>query len=313
MPLITYNEFPANTQKGGTIREDLQDYIANLAPAETPLFSGLEDVKVNAGLVEWLVDSFPPGAHNAMLEGIAFTEYNISLPARAAALTQLFYKSGSISDKQRAVAHAGFADPKTYAEFKALMGLKLDIEHALHRGSAVSGAAGVAPQFNGLLNSNLLSFTLMTGPNQTLTETIFNDILELIYQSGTARPAEVFCNSRVKRAISAFSTRNTFQVAAADRRQILTTDIYESDFGVSRVFLSREQLRGGVGSSANPFVDSWVAIDPQYFVKGWLSPVRQEDLPRDGLRDRFQLSAELTLICRNRAAGGGAIHTYGTG
>lgn len=52
---VTWQEFDSGGRpQGGTIREDLQDFIANVSPQETPLLSGLRQVRVQSGYVEWL-------------------------------------------------------------------------------------------------------------------------------------------------------------------------------------------------------------------------------------------------------------------
>ncbi len=299
MPLITYHEFPSGAQKGGSIREDLQDFISNVSPQETPLLSRLRQVGVDAGFVEWQVDQLQDAAVNAMVEGAAFTDQSLVNPQRASNLVQTFYKSGSISDRSRSVAHAGMPDPLVYHTFKKFVELKRDIELALTRGTAVSGTAGTAAQLNGFL-SVLTNITASSGT--TLTEAVFNDILELVYHNGSVNPSEVYAGSRIKRTISGFNTKNTFTLDANAREQVLTTDVYASDFGTLRIFPHRQQLRS---ASVTETGNSWIVIDPEYFQTGWLQPVRREVLSRDGLRTPFQLSAELTLIYRNALAGGG--------
>ena len=135
MPYLTWQEFTSGGRpQGGTIREDLQDYVANVSPKETPLLSGLRQVRVKSGYVEWLEDSLASRGDNAWLEGIAFTDQNLTMPSRSFAHVQTFYKSGAVSDKERQVDHAGFDDPFTYQELKKFLELKNDVEHALHRG-----------------------------------------------------------------------------------------------------------------------------------------------------------------------------------
>lgn len=52
MPLLSYNEFAASSQVGGSIREDLMDFIESLSPSDTPLYNNLSQVQVHAGYVE---------------------------------------------------------------------------------------------------------------------------------------------------------------------------------------------------------------------------------------------------------------------
>lgn len=129
MPLLTHQEFTSGGRpQGGSIREDLQDFIANVSPRDTPLLSELRQVSVDGGFVEWQTDSLPARAHNANVEGIAFTDVALTTPSRLFAHTQLFTKFGSVSDKQRAVTHAGFSDALAYQERKSFLSLKNDIK-----------------------------------------------------------------------------------------------------------------------------------------------------------------------------------------
>lgn len=278
--------------------EDLQDYIANVTPKDVPLLAGLRQVRVDTAFVEWLEDVLPGRGHNAVLEGIAYTEYGVSMPIRRYTHVQTFYESGAVSDIERQVEHAGFEDALSYAEQKAFLTMRNDIEHALHRGSAATGATSAARQFAGLLN--VITTNATGGSGLTLTESVFNDMLETVWQSGEVSPSEIFVNSRLKRTISGYTTNVTRNIDAADKRQVLATDMYDSDFGTLRVYLSRDQLRS---ASVTAKGNSIAVIDPAYFVTGWLQTARREILPRDGLRDRFQMSASTTLIAKTEKAG----------
>jgi len=326
MPYVTWQEFSSGGRpQGGTIRESLQNFVANVAPQETPLLSGLQQVRVQSTYVEWLEDTLPARGFNAVKEGISYTEMAVSLPIRRFAHCQTFYKSGAVSDIERLVSHAGFEDPMVYAEQKAFLSLKNDIEHALHQGTAATGSTDAYRQIGGLLSILSTNFTnmIVAGDSYytgvTLTESILNDILELVYANGTVQPSELYCGPKIKRTISGMNTKTTFQLNAAERRQILATDWYVSDFGDLKIFLARDQAKTSGKLCSGPITEldaddrpptdkdnSFVVIDPRYFQTGWLHEVRREILPRDGLRDRFQLSATVCLICKSERAGGGA-------
>ncbi len=299
MPYTTWQEFTSGGRpQGGSIVEDLQDFIANVSAKDVPLLAGLEQRGVATAFVEWQEDVLPGRGHNAVLEGIAYTEYGVSMPVRRFAHVQTFYESGAVSDTERQVEHAGFDDALSYAEQKAFLSMRNDMEHALHRGSAATGATSAARQFAGLLN--VITTNTTDGSGLTMTESVFNDMLELIWQTGEINPTEVYVNSRLKRTISGYTTNVTRNIDAADKRQIQATDFYDSDFGTLRMYLSRDQLRSAtVGAKGN----SICVIDPMYFRTGWLQTARREILPRDGLRDRFQMSASMCLMARTEKAG----------
>lgn len=293
--LDTWAEIVAGTLKSNnTIREDLQDAIYNVSPMETPLLSTLQQAPVRARYTEWMVDSYASAAANAQLEGIAHTCLDLTVPTRAVNVTQIFYKGGEVSDSQRAVEHAGMDDPFVYYEGKHVVEIKRDIELALVRGTLVSGDTDTASNLGGFFDKIDTNRTTMS--SVTLTETIFNNLLELTWGNTAVYPTDVYVGSRLKRTISQFATRTTSFLSAEDRKQILTTNQYDSDFGVLTIHLHRDVL-----SNAS-FCDMLV-IDPNWFATGWLQPLRREVLSRDGLRDRYQISAELTLLFRNEKAG----------
>jgi hypothetical protein len=292
----TWDEIVASTLRSNkTIREDLQDAIYNVTPAETPLLSRLQMVGVDNMYVQWLVDVYADAAANAQLEGIAFTDLDLTVPTRAANITQIFYKGGKVSDRQRAVEHAGFDDPFVYYEGKHVVEIKRDMELAIVKGSAATGDTDTANQMNGFLNFLSTNNTDQSGV--TLTEKIFNDVLELVWGNTAMFPNEVYVGPQLKRTISIYSTKVTPFVQAAERRQILTTSMYESDFGTLSVNLHRDLASAAAGAN------EMLVIDPNWFATGWLQPLRREILARDGKRDRYQISAELTVLFRNEKAG----------
>ncbi len=130
----------------------------------------------------------------------------------------------------------------------------------------------------------------------TLTESVFNDLLELTWGNTAVMPTEVYVGPKLKRTVSLYATKVTPFLDAEDKKQVLTTTRYESDFGVVSIDLHRD-----LNNTAS-FCEMLV-IDPNWFATGWLQPLRREVLPRDGKRDRYQISGEFTLLFRNEKAG----------
>jgi hypothetical protein len=293
--LSTWDEIVASTlRSNNTIREELMDAIYNVTPHETPLLSRLSAVGVGNMYVQWLVDAFAAAADNAQLEGIAATDYDLTVPTRADNITQIFYKGGKVSDRQRAVEHAGLEDPFVYYEGKHVVEIKRDMELALVKGSAATGTTGTANQMGGFMNVISTNKTSMS--SVTLTEGVFNDLLELTWGNTAVMPTEVYVGPKLKRTISLYATKVTPFLDAEDKKQVLTTTRYESDFGIVSIDLHRD-LRNTAS-----FCEMLV-IDPNWFATGWLQPLRREVLPRDGKRDRYQISGEFTLLYRNEKAG----------
>jgi hypothetical protein len=225
---------------------------------------------------------------------------------------QSFAEWGIVSDEQRLVGHYN-EDPYTYQVRKKLNALLNDIEHALHRGSAVSGAAASTRQFAGLLNiadsTTVTTFLADAASTVTLTEEVMIDLMQVFRDNSLdVLPSQLYVNSFLKRTISEFSTRVTRNADAAARRQELIIERHTSDFGDLDVMYSEDQIQGAAKGTPG---HSMSFIDPQFFQVGWLRPPTVENLTRDGFRDRFQINAQATLVFRNTSGQGHALNLAG--
>ena len=306
--LLSYQEYGLGAgtfgAPSGSIPEDLRDFIENVSAVDRPAMAILRKSRVNTVFVEWLEDTLASRAHNALNEGAGATDPSLTTPSRTAAHVQIFAKWGQVSDTQRNVDHAGMADMFLYQEQKAVNECMNDMEHAIHRGSAVTGASGTNTnrrQMAGFLNFLSTNFTSSSGT--TFTEEVFNDLTQLFVDGGTElRPNTVFVNSLLKRTISLYSTQVTRNVNAMDAMQKLTVGVYEGDFGRMNIYYSRDQLKSGTKTTQG---NSIVIIDPEFFELGFLQSLQSEVLARNGLRTQFQISAEMTLVYRTEKAGAG--------
>jgi len=298
--LQTWDEIVAATLRSdATIREELQDAIHNVDPFRTPLLSRLRQVPIDNNHVQWLTDSFRAAATNAWLEGIAFTAQALTTPSRSSNTTQIFYDGGSVSDRQKVTGHAGVADPISYYEGKDLIEMKKDMELALVKGSAATGSSNVVSQLGGFMN--IVSTNKTSTSSVTLTEIIFGNLLEMVWDDTDAMPTDVYVGPKLKRTISGYSTDVTRNIAAEEKRQLLIVNQYDSDFGAVNIHLHRDM------TSSESACDL-LCIDPNYFATGWLQPLKRETLTRDGKRDRYQISGEFTLLYGNEKAAMAAAH-----
>lgn len=299
--LLSYQELVGDVgpKSDGSIIEDLRDFVENVSAIDRPALAMLRKSRVRTHYVEWNTDTLAARGDNAWTEGVTHTDQAITVPTRSTASVQIFAKFGQVSDVQRAIEHVGMEDAFLYHERKKVAEVLNDMEHAIHRGSMVTGASGTARRMAGLLNIISTNTTVSTGT--TLTEDVFGDFLQLFTDGGTEiRPSVCFGNSYVKRTISHYSTRVTRNIDATAREQLLTVDAYESDFGRVNVFYSRDQLKSASKTTAG---NTFVIIDPRFFELGFLQNLQSETLARDGLSTKFQISAMMTLIYRSELAG----------
>ena len=305
--LVTWDEFSGTEVKGGTIKEIVMSEVANLVATDRPLMALLDVDDVESTFVERLEDTLGSRAHNAQPEGVAFTAPDLTTPSRLGYHVQTFTKWGQVSDEQRKTSHYN-EDPFSYQVGKATEELMNDIEHTLHQGTVVSGASGTARQLEGLISVFNVAGTTTFETNSsgtTFTEQKFIERLQTFKDNDlTTMPRVALVNSWLKRSISEFSTKVTRNVDAIGRQQILLIERHSSDFGTVDIVYSRDQLKA---ASATTNGNSFIVIDPAQFSTGWFSRPTFEQLSRDGLRDRFQMSARCTLLYKSRNAGGGGL------
>ncbi len=290
--LQTWAEIVATSLRSDkTIRESLQDAIYNVTPQETPILARLSQVPITNFFVEWLIDSYRDAADNAWLEDIAYTSQTLTPPTRAWNVSQHFYDGASVTDRNREVTHAG-GDPFVYQESKRIVEMKRDMELAIVKGSIATGTTGTATRLGGIMNVASTCKTASSGT--TLTEKVFNDLLELVWTNSAVVPYEIYCGPKLKRTVSLYNTKTATNENADAKTKTLTVDVYRSDFGNVRTFLHRNMQSHGTTS-----VNEFCCIDPNWLATGWLKPLKREVLSRDGTRDRFQLSADFTVLYRN--------------
>jgi hypothetical protein len=305
--LVTWDEFTGTEIKGGTIKEIVMSEVANVIARDRPLMAILGTEEVDSLFVERLEDTLGSRGDNAVSEGAPFTAPDLSTASRLGYHVQRLAKWGQVSDEQRDTAHYN-EDPFAYQVGKATDELMNDDEHTLHRGTVASGASGTARRLEGLLSvfdySGTTTFKT-DASGTTFTEAEFIGRLQTFKDNNyDVQPSVALVNSWLKRTISEFSTKVTRNVDAVGARQVLLIERHTSDFGDVDIVYTRDQLNA---ASATVQGNSFIVIDPSMLSVGWFKRPTFEQLSRDGFRDRFQMTNQLTLIYKSRKAGGGGL------
>lgn len=225
----------------GNILEDTQLTVTNVSPKDTPFVSGLRKNRATAVIHQWPEDTLKTRGDNAVTEGAAFSFGTITQPARIVNITQVIDRAYFVSSTETWIKTAGSNNPE-YQKAKALMELANDMEHAYIRGSRATGSGSGARRMQGALNFITTTATAV-GSGTQLTESFYNGINENVYLQG-GKIDEVYVGARMKRAISGFTAGSTKFIMSKDKRLTLATDVYESDFGIQRIFLNRDMLTG---------------------------------------------------------------------
>jgi len=288
---------PVGTHYGDTsLKEDVLDIIFQITPEDTPFFNMIGDSSATSPKHEWQVRSLTTRQVNAQVEGDSYTFVEPVLPTRVENLTQIFAKYPRVSNTSQATARHAIDDLMADQMEQRMVEFKTDMEHALLRGSQASGnASAVARQMDGLLNI-VSTNTLTLSGGTTLTEDHLNDLLEDIWEQG-GKPGDVLVNGFLKRRISTFTASSTkFQQQEA-RKVINTISVYESDFSVVNVALSRDIPQATDNNTL-------VALDRSMFGKGWLrTPVSKRVADTADSVDAV-IIGEVTLEYGNEAAAG---------
>jgi hypothetical protein len=293
-------------------REDLSDILTNISPTETPFFSSIRRTSATGTFHEWQTDTLDDAAANAAVEGASAAPASGGTTTRIGNRTQIFTKELKVSGTQLSVSTAGRANEWSYQMQKRARELARDIEFALVNSSANAagtaggdtarqlegwGMAAITNATAGFLSSNvesLLTTASDTGTRKNLSETNFNDLLQTIWNQG-GNPDSVYVGGYNKRVISGFSANatRTASVDFGDTRLNAAVDVYESDFGMVKLLLSRYVA-----------VTNLALIETERWAVAELRPLTFTRLAKDGDSELGQYVTELTLAAYAPTANG---------
>lgn len=220
--------YRTDTANAKELREDLLDIITDLSPVATPIFTGLQKSKATNSIHQWLYDSISRSSSvSAAAEGADVTFSDLTAPSRGTNYVQEVTSAYKISQKMRDADTAGYSDPVAYFKGKAMKTWKMKAEYALYWGTGNSGASGVAWEMTGLRKAAGNFYSTASGTS--ITEALFNDVLEMVYSDVEDDDLEAFMSMKQKRRISAFTAGSTKNVNADDRRLVNAVDVYQSD------------------------------------------------------------------------------------
>ena len=280
----------------GAMREDLLAILQNISPTETQLTSGLGTSQATSIRHETLVDTLGAVKVNAHYDGAAATFNELTNPSRLYNYTQIFKQGFRVSDTDRSVNTASFSDRYQYEATKALKLIKNDMEYAMMRGSMASGSgSNVIRQLRGLK----LSLSLVTLQSATsLTDTILNDIFQMIWTNTGIQANAVYGDMYIKRKISGFTAGATKYFTQDDRRLINAIDVYQADAAsMVKLFPHRYVT---VSTDTNHDV---VAINEDFFKIAYLRKPVVTQLAKVGDSTDGQVVVEATLEVQHPQSG----------
>ncbi len=247
---IAYQFVTYNATAGA--REDILDLITQVDPEETPFLSRLGIGKCSNRYHEWLQDTLESGTGSggASVEGASAVKRALAARSRVCNWTQITDYTFGISGTQEATAQYGLESDYSYQLEKAMKILKIMQEQILLLSTSSTGGMGStcatgARSLTGLIDCLQTNVQTGSGGSCALTETLFNNLLQTIFENGNGFPDIAFCNGFNKRKISGFQTANTRFLNMGDESKLKNTIVaYTTDFGEIAIVLDRWITKG---------------------------------------------------------------------
>lgn len=185
---------------------------------------------------------------NAALEGDDAPSTRFTNRTRKLNYTQIFTAGVEVSGSQLASRQVALADEMDYQKQERLRELVRDLENCVINGAAndtanPAGNAATRRTMRGLIPS--LSTNIVDGGSAALDEETLNTTLRDIWEQSSGAVDTIVVSGTQKRAINGFVTAARGFGPATERFKDLVS-VYESDFGVCRVVLSRWVPRDSV-------------------------------------------------------------------
>jgi len=233
---------------------------------------------------------------NAALEGDDAPTARFTNRVRQSNYTQIFTAGVEVSGSQLAAKQAAVADELDYQKQERLRELVRDLENCVINGvspaSDPQGGSGTRRTMRGIVPS--ITTNVTDAGAVDLTEDLLNAQLRAVWEQSNGGVDTILVGGLQKRAINNFIASSRGYDARNTRYRDMVS-VYESDFGVCRVVLSRWVP-----------ADTCVLLDSSRIDVLPLSgrSFHYKPLSADGDRERGQVIGEYTLELRNELAHG---------
>lgn len=295
-------------------REDLADFIYNVAPTDTPGISSFGQAEATGVLHEWQEDTLAAAvATNYVEEGLDASTDSVTATVRRSNTCQISDKVPRVSGTQQAINKAGRSDEMAYQVAKMAKELKRDMERMVFDNNAeVTASSGTPREIGGIpawLTSNLSEAgdaTTSTGGGdnartagtpRSFTESMLKEVIREAFNNG-GDPDMIHVDPFNKQVMSTFAGNASRQVSAADQKLYAAIDVYDSDFGEMQILPNRFCF-DPTASVRTAFV-----LQSDMFAIANLRPFQLYDLAKTGDSEHKQLIVEWTLESREQRASG---------
>jgi hypothetical protein len=237
---------------------------------------------------------------NAALEGDDASAARFTARTRKTNYTQIFTSTVEVSGSELAVRQLGVADELDYQKQQRTRELLRDLENCVINGRApaanAQGSSTVRRTMQGIIpfvSTNIFVQGQNGVPASTgLSEEILNLALREVWKNSAGNIDTIVVNGQEKRAINNFVV-SVQRYAPADERFKQMVSMYESDFGVCRVVMSRYVPTGTVLLLDSSRIEVMPLAGRSFHYK---------PLATTGDRESGQVIGEYTLELRNENA-----------
>lgn len=297
-------------------REDLEDILYRVAAEETPFISTIGRAKAKAVKHDWQIETLAaPSATNASVEGNDVGSHAApNVPTRVGNICQILTKDGSVSRTQQVVDLAGRSDE--FDRQKVIKGIEIkrDLEARAIGNFASNVESGSTPR---RLGGALAWITTSTSRGGTGANGGWNATTSVVDAATNASSTRTFTESLVKAArATAFANGGKASIAymgPTHKQQ------FSAFTGIASI---RKEVKGNTQATiigaADCYVDDFgelmlvphpygltrdcLLADPKMFAIATLDGIKTEALAKTGDADRFLMTWECTLVCKNEKA-----------
>ncbi len=289
-------------------REDLSDMLYQISPLETPVCTlAGKTSKATATNHEWLTDELEAVAANAAVEGDAETGTQAAPRNRLGNYTQILTKSMNVTGSQEKVLKGGGVKSEmAYQTAQRMKAIKRDMEHAVVgvSNAKVAGNATTAREMGSLDSYIVTNFLAASGSStptgngvdvsdfagtdRALTQDIFDDALETLWNSSSTTSVTAIVGKTDKGVISGFTNRSTRRTDSDDKTMVSAIDFYDGDFQFVTI-------------KADRFLKANLLylIDPEYIGISDMRALHTKNLATVGDAESKMLIWETTLETKN--------------
>ena len=324
---IIANTLQTPTSK--TNREKLSDRVSRIYPEDTPIYSDISKDSIDGTHPEWPEQTINAPVDNAQLEGDQFAFDATLVPTRLGNYTQIFRRTGIISESQEQADDAGTVLKIARSAVDRGVEIRRDVELSIVLANpSVAGTTRKSASLSTWLTTNVSrgatgangGFNTGTGltaapTNGTLrayTQTLMDDVMQAVMNSG-ARVRNVYMSLYNKRVFVSFmSNANvaTFRYPVDNGNSnaiVSNADDYHGPYGMVTIKPNQVMTQGGAGTARNIFM-----VDPENLSWIWFRPIRRvQNLANDADAKKLVVIGEGCLKVASEKAHAVIADTFG--